>query len=200
MGALFSQPGLGVTMGDGHKRKLVLCGPHGSGKLYHTQRLEKAGYIVGMPITSNVQNKNRAVIVTPDEFESQCERMMYMERGIDSKGVWGYGITWDQFNKSDVLVLSPEGVASLRSAGCRDKTLVVYLDIPEQVRYASLLNKGWTLEAIEEGDAYDRTTFRTLTDYDVKVTTHTDDILDVCQGAWCAQTSTPPLPFCDLHH
>jgi hypothetical protein len=95
--------------------------------------------------------------------------------------VWYYGITNEEFEKSQVIIMTP-GEFNDISPEQRKDCFVVYLDIDRGVRESRLSNREDKNDSIKRRLDADEIDFQNFNDYDLKITDpdfNADDIYDL---------------------
>ena len=105
--------------------------------------------------------------LTPEEFESKIERGEFVE-WQDFNG-WKYGLTKDEFERCDVMILNAEAV-TLLNAEYRNRLFVIYLDIAEETRRERLGVRDDKNDSTDRRIIADNEQFRNFSDFDCKIT------------------------------
>jgi len=116
------------------KRRLIIVGKGGSGKDHLRKILVERGfrYCVShttRPMREGEENGKDYWFIQSSDHVSMAgdfyEGVFFNE--------WFYGTSKDEFNKSNLFIMTPGGVAKL-SPGDREESLIVYLNIDEETR------------------------------------------------------------------
>jgi guanylate kinase len=81
---------------------------------------------------------------------------------------WYYGNSKKDFLTSDIILLTPSGIREL-SQEIRDTSIIVYLDIPEPIRYTRLSERN-DADDVRRRLMSDEEDFKDFLDYDVLLT------------------------------
>lgn len=152
--------------------KLILVGKAAAGKDFFRLRLEKKGFKSGISHTTRPPRKTEKegedyFYVTKDEFKKQIELGEMLEYMI-FKGTY-YGLTKEQFDKGDVLIMSPEGLELLPEE-LKKKCLIIYLDISPTTRLTRLILRDDKNDNLERRFAADEIQFKNFEEFDLRVT------------------------------
>jgi guanylate kinase len=78
--------------------------------------------------------------VSEDEFEKDIDAERMLEYDVFND--WYYGITREEFNKTNLSIVTPRGLQKYRKLVGRDNLFVVYIDTPLEVRYERIQKRG----------------------------------------------------------
>tara|TARA_Y100000593_G_C4274414_1_gene319239 strand:- start:731 stop:1201 length:471 start_codon:yes stop_codon:yes gene_type:complete len=151
--------------------KLILVGKAAAGKDYFRNRLNDKGFRGGVSHTTRPPRKNE--IEGVDYYYVSDEKFMEMEENgemleyMDFKG-WKYGLTKEEYNNSDVLIMSPDGLYQL-SDDIKKECLIIYLDIPSTTRLTRLIIRNDSYPPMER-EAVDKIQFDKFKEFDLRVT------------------------------
>jgi guanylate kinase len=81
---------------------------------------------------------------------------------------WLYGTTKDQFNTDDIFIMTPAGLSHVKPED-RKQSLVIYLDIPWEVRKERLEKRAMPGDTVQRRLEADDLDFKNFTDYDVRI-------------------------------
>jgi guanylate kinase len=130
------------------------------------------GMVYGVSCTTRLPREGEVhgkdyYYLTPEEFESKIERGEFVE-WQDFNG-WKYGLTKDEFERCDVMILNAEAVTLLEPE-YRNKLFVIYLDIAEDVRRERLGIRDDKNDETDRRIQADNDQFRNFFDFDCKIT------------------------------
>lgn len=154
-----------------HKR-IILVGPGASGKDHMRKLLESRGfryavsYTTRPPRPGEVEGKDY-YFITQEECQRMKDNLEFYE-AIDFNG-WTYGTSNRQFYNDDVFIMTPSGLSHLKPED-RLTSLVIYFDIPEDIRKTRLENRVMPGHTVEARLQADRELFEGYIDFDVKIT------------------------------
>ena len=162
------------------KEKCLILGPSGSGKDFLMRKLVEKGLKPCLKWTTRPPRKFEQQGITynfvsqSDFLESINENkfLAYQKFEVTPEGkdpeTWYYGITQEEFEQSQVFIMTPGEFKNLtpeQRKGC----FVVYLDISRQVRESRLFKREDKNDSIKRRLDADEEDFKNLTDYDLKI-------------------------------
>jgi guanylate kinase len=111
--------------------KLILVGKAASGKDFLKDRLNNKGFTIGVSHTTRLPRNNEVNgedyhFVELSEFKKMIDAGDFIEY-MEFNG-WYYGQTANDFNTSDVMIMSKDGLDMLPDQ-YRDQCVVLYLDV-----------------------------------------------------------------------
>lgn len=160
--------------------KVLILGKSGSGKDFLMRKLVEKGLKPCLKWTTRPARKfeKQGVnynFVSDDEFTTAINEnkfLAYQEFLVTPEGKspekWYYGITQDDFNNSQVLIMTPAEFKEV-SPEQRKKCFVVYLDIDRDVRESRLFKRDDKNDSIKRRLDADEEDFKDLNDYDLKI-------------------------------
>jgi len=152
--------------------KIVLVGKAASGKDYLRKRLMDNGLRYGISYTTRdprpgeVDGKDYYYITVP-EFKKLIDAGQIIEYQIFNN--WYYGISRDEFEASDIMIMNAEAIEMLPE-DIRKQCTVIYLDIPLEVRKQRLMSRGDQQDPMEGRLKLDEEQYANFTDYDIRIT------------------------------
>ncbi len=154
------------------KKRIIIVGKGGSGKDHMRKVLQDEGFKYCVSHTTRPPRKdeiegldyyfinlNQAIneYILPDKF---YEFVVFNE--------WIYGTSKEQFLRSNLFIMTPSGISKLKPID-REESLIVYLDIEENMRKHRIsLRKD--ADDVERRLNADRLDFENFSDFDVKIT------------------------------
>jgi guanylate kinase len=152
--------------------KIAIVGAAATGKDYLRKRMMDRGMVYGVSCTTRLPREGEVhgkdyYYLTPEEFESKIERGEFVE-WQDFNG-WKYGLTKDEFERCDVMILNAEAV-TLLNAEYRNRLFVIYLDIAEETRRERLGVRDDKNDSTDRRIIADNEQFRNFSDFDCKIT------------------------------
>ena len=167
------------------KTRIVFVGCAASGKDYARKICQE---VMGMPYQVSYTTRppregeehgKDYFFVTDEEFLERDDADQWYEFVVFNG--WYYGTTKEQFHtQGAVFIMTPSGLAHL-SEEARAETLVVYFDIPEDIRRVRMQERRGDADSIERRLAADRVDFENFTNYDVKVSDPNYGIGDIVE-------------------
>lgn len=180
-------------MDKSKREKCILLGKSGSGKDYLMRKLVEKGLKGSLKMTTRPQRKNETHLVTynfvnestfTDKIKND-ELICYQTFNVTPEGkdpeTWYYGLTKEEFDKSQVFIMTPGEFANIDPI-TRKGCFVVYLDISREIRESRLIRRQDKNDSIKRRMDADEDDFLGFSDYDLKVTDHeftADDIYDL---------------------
>jgi guanylate kinase len=151
--------------------KLILVGKAAAGKDYFRARLKDKGFRGGVSHTTRPPRETEIEGIdyyyVTDEMFIEMEENGEMLEFMDFKG-WKYGLTIDEYNNSDVLIMSPDGLKKLPDH-IKKECLIIYLDIPPTTRLTRLIIRNDSYPPMER-EAVDAIQFNKFKEFDLRVT------------------------------
>jgi guanylate kinase len=161
--------------------KVVILGKSGSGKDFLMRKLVGKGLIPGLKWTTRPQRKleKQGVsynFVSDSEFFQAIKEnkfLTYQKFEVEPEGsdpvTWYYGITLEEFEKSQVFIMTPGEFLDINPEQ-RKRCFVVYLDIDRPIRESRLHIREDKNDSIRRRLDADDIDFEYFKDYDLKVT------------------------------
>lgn len=175
------------------KEKCIIVGKSGSGKDYLMRKLVEKELKGFLKITTRpkrekeIQGVNYNFILENEFINliNNDDLLIYEKFEVEPKGkekeTWYYGISKNNFNESQVIIMTP-GELSKIDKETRKNCFVVYLDIERKIREQRLLNRNDNNDSIIRRIESDEIDFKDFKDYDLKITYpdfSVDDIYDL---------------------
>jgi guanylate kinase len=159
--------------------RIILCGPGASGKDFLKKRFQERGFISSISYTTrpprnNEQNGVDYLFISDEKFTELIDSDEFLEWNefptvINNKAVCPrYGTTKTHFDNSTLFIMTPSGINKL-TAEQRNSSMVIYLNISEDVRRARMANRigGDDINTRIDNDNKD---FMHFVNYDVVIT------------------------------
>ncbi len=156
--------------------KLIILGAGASGKDYLKKRLKDTkGYTTSVSFTSRKQRANEVNgvdyhFVSDETFVDGINAGRFLEWNKFGNGAY-YGTSREsfEFDGAELFIMTPSGVRALTPEQRRE-SLVIYLEISEDVRRDRLIKRSDVNDDVERRLGTDREDFKDFTDYDIKIT------------------------------
>lgn len=173
--------------------KVIILGKSGSGKDFLMRKLVEKGLKGCLKITTRPQRKNEIQGITynfvseSDFLQSINENkfLAYQTFNVTPENkepeTWYYGITLQEFNESQVFIMTPGEFKNL-TPEMRKGCFVVYLDIDRGIRESRLFGREDKNDSIKRRLDADDIDFYKFKDYDLKITDpefSADDVYDL---------------------
>ncbi len=153
------------------KKRIILVGKAASGKDHARKLLQELGltyqpgYTTRPPRSGEVDGIDYHFI-SPESFD-MADRSFFYET-VSFNG-WNYGTSVEQFHTSrSVFIMTPSGVSKIAEEDRRE-SLIIYFDIPEDVRRSRLSKRGDNNDAMERRLKADASDFESFSTYDIHV-------------------------------
>lgn len=152
--------------------KLILVGKAASGKDFLKRKLQGKGFVAGVSHTTRPPRVNEIDgkdyhFVNESEFRAMIENGEFIEYMEFNN--WFYGQTENDFENSDVMIMSKDGLDMLPKQ-YRDRCMVIYLDVPMEERIKRLGDRDDKNDTIERRLTTDEEQFEGFTDYEIRIT------------------------------
>ena len=112
-------------------RRIILCGCAASGKDYLIEEFVNKGYTKNVSFTSRPKREGEIEgktyhYISEDSFSKMIKSGdLYEYKEFNN---WYYGTTLDSWNNSDIFIMTPSGVNSIKKSD-REQSIVIFLDI-----------------------------------------------------------------------
>lgn len=152
--------------------KLIIVGKAAAGKDYLKAKLKGKKFKVGVSHTTRLPRSGEKDgvdyhFISREGFDQMISENKFIEF-MEFNG-WMYGQTLEDFNSSDVMIMSKDGLDMLPSE-YRDQCVVIYLDIPMKDRLARLESRNDVNDTTERRIRTDEEQFQNFIDFDIKIT------------------------------
>lgn len=167
------------------KKRLIFVGKSASGKDYARMTCEQwfgmtyqVSYTTRPPREGETDGKDY-IFLSRNEAIDMVKRGLFYEY-VEFNG-WLYGTTKEQFYTEDsVFIMTPSGLSHL-SAEDRAESLVVYLDMPVEIRKNRMQERKNDDDSINRRLEADHIDFIVFENYDVMITDPYFSIVDLYQ-------------------
>ncbi len=152
------------------RQRIILVGKAGSGKDYLAFQLAKLGFVKDLSFTTRPKREGEkegvdySYISEEDFFAMDEQDGFYETANFNS---WYYGTGKRSWENSRVFIMTPSGVSKIKPED-RDSCLIVYLDIPEDIRRERIAKRS-DADSVDRRIEADRLDFKNFTDYDLTV-------------------------------
>jgi guanylate kinase len=151
--------------------KLILVGKAAAGKDFLKNRLVAKNFKPGISCTTRLPRHNEVDgvdyhFMTEDQFKETIDSGEMLEHMIFNN--WYYGLTKEEFEKADVMIMSKDGLDVLPKH-YRDRCMVIFLDPPRITRVERLEHRNDPNDSIVRRMNTDDKQFEDFRDYDLKV-------------------------------
>ena len=145
--------------------KIIIVGPAASGKTTLAERMRRNGLFVAQLATTRPKRNeqdNEYKFVSTKEVE-------HWQVKVDYNG-WLYALSYEEFLTSDVAIVGPEMLRLIRNREPNRPLVVIYLNIPEHIRYERLMKRDMPGDSVIGRIGRDRADFANFTDYTIMIT------------------------------
>jgi guanylate kinase len=161
--------------------KVIILGKSGSGKDYLMRKLVERGLKGCLKWTTRPQRKHEQQGITYNfvsdtqftESINENKFLAYQTFNVTPEDrepeTWYYGVTLEEFNESQVFIMTPGEFSNL-TPEMRKGCFVVYLDIDRSVRESRLFKRQDKNDSITRRLDADELDFLNFKDYDLKIT------------------------------
>lgn len=161
--------------------KLLVLGKSGSGKDYLVRKLVEIGLKPSIKWTTRPMRKFEKQGITynfvdDNKFKESINNgdfLAYQVFNVTPEGrdpeTWYYGITNEEFQNSQVMIITPEEFEKI-TPEVRKGCFVVYLDIDRETRKRRIQGRGDKNDSVERRLDADEDDFKSFNDYDLRVT------------------------------
>lgn len=152
------------------RKRIILVGKGGSGKDYLAKKLIEKGYLKDISCTTRPKRDTEEFgidyhFLTKDQFDNMyLDGKFYETADFNS---WSYGTTQASWDRNQVFIMTPSGVAKIKPEDRKD-CFIVYLDIPEDIRRERIALRS-DADLVERRIEADRMDFENYTNYDFSI-------------------------------
>ena len=165
------------------KKRVILVGKSASGKDHARkicqQWLEltyQISYTTRPPRWEETHGSDY-YFIEKTEFEDMIKQDAWYEYIVFND--WYYGTTSEQFHTpNSFFVMTPAGLSHLTEKD-RDESLVIYLDVNEEIRRNRMWERGGNADSVDRRLNADTVDFLDFSNYDEKIEDHYYTILDI---------------------
>ena len=153
-------------------KRVILVGQGASGKDYLKIRLQNKGLTPSVSYTTRPprigeENGVSYHFIDDEIFTSMIARDEFREWNLFSEKKWYYGTSKKVFETAQLFVMTPSGIKAL-SQKERDDSLVLFIDIPEEIRRERLIARK-DADDVERRLHTDRIDFKDFMNYDFSI-------------------------------
>ena len=145
--------------------KIIIVGPAASGKSTLAERMRRNGLVIGKLATTRPkrnEHDDESKFVSTKEVEHWQVKVEY--------NGWLYALSYEEFLTSDVFIVGPEMIRQIRNREPNRPLIIIYLNIPEHIRYERLMKRDMPGDSVIARIGRDRADFANFTDYTIMVT------------------------------
>lgn len=145
--------------------KIIIVGPAASGKTTLAERMRENGLSVAKLATSRPKRNEQ-----DNEYRFVSRQEISHWLIIVEYNGWLYALSLKEFITSDVFIVGPEMLRQIRNEEPETPLIVIYLDIPESIRYERLMQRDMPGDTAIARIGRDRTDFQGFNDYTIRIT------------------------------
>ena len=166
------------------KNKIILVGHGGSGKDHLSNFLIREGYKKNVAYTTRPKREGEVDgvdynFITTNDFEQKINEKFWHEYNIFiPEKRWYYGSSKYNFEKCQLFIKEPQGVSQLKKTE-RDKCLVVFININENIRKERMLSRKKNADSVQRRIESDRKDFKDFKDFDIEINDPNFDSVEV---------------------
>ena len=145
--------------------KIIIVGPAGCGKSTLAERMRRNGLVIGQLATTRPKRNEHDTeywFTDANDIESCQFRVKF--------NGWWYGLSTLEYLTSDVFIVGPEMLRQIRIQDPVAPMIIIYLNIPEHIRYERLMKRDMPGDSVIARIGRDRADFANFTDYTIMVT------------------------------
>ena len=120
----------------------------------------------------------------PKELFEECIGQMVEH---DQFNGWYYGVTEQEFNRTNLSILTPRGVKRYMKKFGRKNLFIIYVDTPILERYDRIIKRGDSLEEAFRRFVHDEEDFRNFKSYDLRIDGSDESFSFVIQKLFASQ-------------
>lgn len=163
-------------------KKIIIVGQTGSGKDHLMRLIKDMGFMPCLktttrPIRKGEENKKTYNFITKKEFLTKIENgdllvfdKFEVENTNGIRDEWYYGIEKENFYNSEISIMTPSEIESIKSEIDIDKDLVIYLDIAKNIRRKRVMNRLDNNDSVDRRIKSDLIDFSSFDHYNKKIT------------------------------
>lgn len=151
--------------------KIALVGAGASGKDFLRKKFQTRGFKFGVSCTTRpIRDEETEGVDYYYKTEKEFQDLIDSDQLVEWQEFnnWNYGITADEFEACDIMILNAEAV-DLLPKKYRDRLFVIYVDIDREIRLQRLKDRK-DFDNPERRIAEDDKQFRNFSNFDCKIT------------------------------
>jgi len=160
--------------------KVIITGPSGSGKDWLLRELGKSGLKASLKTTTRPKRSNESQgqnynFISDLDFSDIldrggfiCHQKFEVTPQDSPNQIWHYGLTNEEFQKSQVFIMTPDEISQIPPE-LRKGCFLVYLDIPRSIRESRILRRDDKNDSIKRRLDSDEIDFKDFKDFDLRI-------------------------------
>ncbi len=165
--------------------RIIICGHSGSGKDYLLRGLVKKGFKYRPKSTTRPMRKGETngvdyTYYSNEDFNNMIDddKISYYQTFNVNNDKWVYFMIKEDFNNSELFIMTPHDISCMDIQN-RKSSFIIFIDIPENIRYNRISNRNDTNDSINRRIVSDREDFKDFIDYDLRICDSTFSIDDI---------------------
>ena len=170
------------------KKKLVFIGKSCSGKTTLANELCKFGLKTQLSTTSRPKRKLEKnyvdyEFISENEFNNRKKNGKFIETDVFNG--WNYGLSYEEFERSDILILTPRGFKKIIEKVSCDNFLVIYLETSISLRKQRIEERGDNYDSLHRRWVADDIDFENWEQWgypwDMKISLQNNTIMEIIE-------------------
>lgn len=169
--------------------RYIIVGKSASGKTTLAQILSERG-LTRNAITTTTREPREGEVNGVDYyfwpkylFEESIGQMVEYDQFND----WYYGVTQQEFDRTNLSILTPRGVKRYMKKFGRKNLFIIYVDTPILERYSRIIKRGDELNEAFRRFVHDEEDFRNFKSYDLRIDGSNDSYSFIIQKLFASQ-------------
>lgn len=179
------------------KKKIIIVGKSGSGKDHLTRHLESKGLIKSVSFTNRPLRVGESHgstyhyldthtidhLIKTNYFKN-VESYPLTNENNEVYATWHYCLSHNDWINCDMFIMNPFGLDKTLKTSNRKDLIIIYLDIPVNVRRSRIMKRENLVDRVDRRIAADDKDFLSVTDVDLRITDsffNVDDIYEQIQ-------------------
>jgi len=151
-------------------KRIIIAGKGASGKDYLRKSMESKGFKYCISHTTRPRRNDEIegvdyYFINDNRASEMCDNSEFYEHVVFNG--WLYGTSKEEFNKSNLFIMTPKGISGLKKDD-RENSFIVYIDIEDTVRTKRLSERN-DVDIVERRVKADFLDFCDFEDYDFKI-------------------------------
>ncbi len=173
------------------KTKVILIGPGAAGKDYLAKGLVERGFVKAVSLTTRPPRTGEVdgvdyYFTTDQDFRQRINNDEFLEWYSFGADNWLYGTLRRQYDTSNLFIMSPPVLAQLPEE-IREDAVIVFLNIPEDIRRARLEDRA-DADKVDRRLAADRHDFEGFDSFNLEVTDPEFDVDEVMAAIYARES------------
>lgn len=172
------------------EKKIIITGKSGSGKNYLINRL--LNYFPNIlvkqttrPIRNGEKDGFDYTFIDEKLFLNRIENdefLSYQKFNIKENTIWYYGISKEDFNRSNLCILTPGEISILKQKDLLNKCYIIFLDMDREILEQRLNRRKDNNDNIKRRLDSDDLDFKDFSDFNLKISNQFYKIEDILKS------------------